>query len=532
MKKIIISLLVFVSLFGSTSYLQPKISHAASDTEVLALNELKLTLLKQLLALLQQQLALLIAQQNLTPLPNVLGATTTIAMPQESTNVVNVPSRGGGGGRGSSIPTVIPLSVNLYGELNNFSLKTNRAPVSASLELTLLNFPSNVDTPQSINLARMLSNGATSSLELVRTASPSIYRADISSNLSDLMSGNDFAVLFPDNTIRRNIVYSLSSTIENTSKSINLENIGLAELEIVAQTSSVYGDPIIIDSTYPVSIWLVNIKNNGLVTGIVDSIKFNLNTQTESNLDDIIDTIEFRPLYSNSHADYLVGKSYFTAPSSEIIFPDLDFKLEPEQEMYGFLLIHFKQEDRPEFTMGDNEFDLNIRLNDTGILAKNVNTANNQIIPITGNLDKDFLFVDGGIDVEFKSFVIESTNEGKHAVVRYRMDVTAFGGDYWISSTGTVAIASNFIGPSNLQTVTSEVTLTGATKNADGNYRIQRGQTRELSIAYAFSSDESGFIQGGLSALNYGTTPSLATGKVSQLEIADFRIDNVMILGN
>jgi hypothetical protein len=79
--------------------------------------------------------------------------------------------------------------------------------------------------------------------------------------------------------------------------------------------------------------------------------------------------------------------------------------------------------------------------------------------------------------------------------------------------------------------VAPEITVSGLTKNANGNFRIQKGQTRKLTAVYTFSNSGTAvqYVTGGLTQLVYGNAAATATGSNFPLTGAQFNLPTIEV---
>jgi hypothetical protein len=128
-----------------------------------------------------------------------------------------------------------------------------------------------------------------------------------------------------------------------------------------------------------------------------------------------------------------------------------------------------------------------------------------------------------GLVAEKKSATATAANNS--TTLTFRFDVTAYGSDFWINESGSSVVAAITL-PATSTIASSSVQVAGVTKNSSGNFRIQKGQTREVTISYIITNNgtAAGFISGHLVNLVYGTTATTATGEAALLGAPDFEV--------
>jgi peptidoglycan hydrolase-like protein with peptidoglycan-binding domain len=123
------------------------------------------------------------------------------------------------------------------------------------------------------------------------------------------------------------------------------------------------------------------------------------------------------------------------------------------------------------------------------------------------------------------------TQNNNVTTVTFKMDVTAYGEDFWISATTSTALQNGFVMPNASTTLgfAPEITVSGVTKNVSNNFRIVKGQTRELTATYTFTNGNTAgtapvFVTGQLNTLTYGPAAGTATGRTFNLGAPDFQL--------
>jgi len=141
----------------------------------------------------------------------------------------------------------------------------------------------------------------------------------------------------------------------------------------------------------------------------------------------------------------------------------------------------------------------------------------------TVNYTETHTIVSEGLVAKIKSITSASSNEGKTVTFTYKMDVTAYGEDFYINDA-TSAITGVTTVLSAGSASTTHAISSNATK-VGGQYRINEDQTREVTVSVAvsgLSGATSAFVKATLGTLVYDA------GTVT-LGAPDFESDNAAI---
>lgn len=151
-------------------------------------------------------------------------------------------------------------------------------------------------------------------------------------------------------------------------------------------------------------------------------------------------------------------------------------------------------------------------------------------VTITASVDETHNLITTGLIAEIDEITSLPQNDGKQLTITYVMDVTAYEEDYFISATGSVAFDETITGPGTTTVDSSQVTVSGVTKNgATNTFRIQKGQTRTVTVSYIVTDTVGGFINAKLDTLNYGSAANAPATLEDTLGAPDFEITGASV---
>lgn len=413
MKKIVIGVLIAVFMF-------PAFSQAATMQE---LESQRIVLLKQIIVLLQARVQQLLALQPNT-YPQVLGVATSTATTTSATTAPPIIKKrsGGGGGGGSSRSSQAPLTLNMMGTGNDFTITANRTLTPERFTLVLLNFPSNVDTPSTFTVRANTSNGGTADIILLKQATQSIYIGSPQSLSTGVTLTGQFSVIIPSEALARNLVYSMTYEGNGTLRTVNLENEGLALLEVLPGTSEPAQSMLLGTATTSSSIYIANIKNTGFVSADINDIQFTTFIAPAQSTNSLIASASLILANENSLT------AFQTAPrhpgvigSNTITFSNLPTQIAGQSTVYAFIvmdLIGTTTAIYPE------DLVINLALPAAGIQAEHTNVTNDQEITATGTISASLSPYTLGLYVE-PGFDSATTSDGLTAKFRIGLEVEA-----------------------------------------------------------------------------------------------------------
>jgi peptidoglycan hydrolase-like protein with peptidoglycan-binding domain len=142
----------------------------------------------------------------------------------------------------------------------------------------------------------------------------------------------------------------------------------------------------------------------------------------------------------------------------------------------------------------------------------------------------DHTLVVNGVVAKANAMTVSKNNQNTTLTVV--LDVTAYGADFWVSANSATAMVTDFNLPATTTvSAAPEVTVSGLTKNADGNFRIQKGQTRQLTATYTFTNNGTAvqYVTGGLDRLVYGAATDVAIGASFNLTGPEFNLPTIEV---
>lgn len=217
-----------------------------------------------------------------------------------------------------------------------------------------------------------------------------------------------------------------------------------------------------------------------------------------------------------------VSVSGATAGPETITFSDVDFDIMRDDTEQLSLVVDFNRGNQMGTTTNAT-----ITVGNIVITSENPNFETHTETVAVGETHN---LVQDGIVANAKSMTTTSNNNNTTLTVKF--DVTAYGADFWISATTSTAITPAFSLPATTTiSVAPEIQVSGVSKNGNGNFRIQQGQTREVTATYTFTNngDQSQFVTGNLATLAYGPAAGTATGSTFTLGSPDFDLPTVQV---
>jgi hypothetical protein len=214
-----------------------------------------------------------------------------------------------------------------------------------------------------------------------------------------------------------------------------------------------------------------------------------------------------------------------TGLTEVIVFDDVNYKLSKDVEREFRVEVDFNRAD----TIGLNKLPATFTVNAFGVVSENKNfNAHGETVPVGETHD---LIVEGLVATH-KSVTSSAVNDGKDVTITFKMDVTAYEKDFYINENGSNAFTYTITGPGATTTVaTSTISVSGVTKNTSNNFRIQKGQTREVTVSFLVRSSAGGFVQATLDTLKYAATSTATTFPLTDtLGAPDFKVNNVSIV--
>ena len=183
------------------------------------------------------------------------------------------------------------------------------------------------------------------------------------------------------------------------------------------------------------------------------------------------------------------------AVNDEVVkFDDVDYMIDEDDTVTFRVELDFNRGDVTNIAPAD--FDVST----TTVKAENANFIS--VTEVTSVTESHNLIV-SGLVADINEITVSKANEGKEATITYKMDVTAYDSAFWIEDDGAATFVGSIAGPGTTTVSTSSVSVSGVTKNNDGFFRIQKGQTRTVTVSFIVTDTVGGFITGELIEMNY-----------------------------
>ena len=512
--------------------LMPTISLGATPQE---LENQRIQLLQQLVVLLQARVQFLLAE--LGQSPAVLGASISKNSSSSTPAVIKKKkSGGGGGGGGSSKPSTVvpaPLTLDMDGMGNNFTVIANYPLDPQKIAITLLGLPDGVTIPSELSLVAKVSDGSEMEISLVKESSGLIYSADMRARLSSGLSfPGDFELVFPADLSSEKISYTVFYEGNGVTRTINLENAGDTELFILdsadspdATTIGVDGDEIS-DST---SVFAFDISNVGGANSIVEGLTIGFQSDPQ---------LVGANIFSSATLS-VGGNSYLGVINDDDIYFDLSEIVEGNTTDQFALEIQFKAQN------GNYESGQLVSFSFLSEGLIGIREDNGEQVSIQGSVSGDtHVLQTSGAILELNSVTetLKENNDGittdDEGVFAIEFDVTAFESDLWINKTavsgttmGTAGVNFTVEDGNGNPVVTGTTTAAlSSTADIDGTrFLVSEGETETFTLTVEYDPITEGFYDLQLYSLNFATSNENPTDQQLALPSSDFESDFLSI---
>jgi len=216
----------------------------------------------------------------------------------------------------------------------------------------------------------------------------------------------------------------------------------------------------------------------------------------------------------------LSTKTVSGATTTAVLFDKVDFMISEDDEREFRVEADFNNGGSGGSGIAPSTFTV-------GNIVVNAENRNYEVNTETITVGETHNLIVAGLVANNNSVSITKNNNVTTAT--FTFDVTAYENDYYVSATSATAVVQNFATTGGNVTigVAPEIGVSGVSKNSDGNYRIQRGQTRTVTVSYDFSNTSTttiGYVTGELVSIDYGNAPNDATNQTAAPLGVDFRL--------